>query len=174
MDNLSLFFLIFGLSNQYQLLDYLMIFGARYVILLTFLIIFVLVFKGSIKERKAFLLTILAIPVAVVIIKIIHLFIFEPRPFVTYHFTPLFSYDPDASFPSRHASIMSVIAFAYTYFKSKWAILFLTFMIWIGISRIYVGVHYPLDILGGVLVGATSIVISKQIIRLLFRRLFPS
>jgi len=174
MDNVSVFFLIFGLSNHSPLLDQLMIFGARYLILLTFLIIFILIFKGTTAEKKAFLLTILAIPIAIIIIKIIHLFYFEPRPFVTYQLIPLFTYDPDASFPSRHASIMAVVALSYIYFKSKWSVLFLILLIWLGVSRVYVGVHYPIDILGGVIVGIISLIIAKIIIRLIKLRFSTS
>ena len=167
MDNISLFFLIFGLNNHSVVLDGLMIFGARYLILIAFLIFFILAFKGNTQEKKAFLLAILALPIAVLIIMGIHLFFFEPRPFVTFHLTPLYPFNPDASFPSRHASFIAVIAFSYIYFKSRWAVLLLIFMLWVGISRIYVGVHYPVDILGGIIVGIISLLITKQIIKFL-------
>lgn len=167
MDNTALFYLIFNLSNHNPLLDYLMIFGARYLIFAVFLLSLILIFKGTINEKKAFLLIILALPIAVLIIMGIHLFLYVPRPFVTLHLTPLYPYNPDASFPSRHASIMAATAFSYLYYKSKWSILFLILMLWVGISRIYVGVHYPIDILGGILVGIVSLILAKQIIKLL-------
>src|SRR3989344_1037512 len=149
MDNIGLFFLIFGFSNHSQTLDNLMVFITHYLIYLTFLLMFILGFKGKIKEKKALLLAVLAIPIAILLIKVIHIFINEPRPFVNYHFSPLTGSAANASFPSRHATIMAVIAFAYTYFKSKWSPFFLSLMILVGISRIYVGVHFPIDILGG-------------------------
>ncbi len=62
------------------------------------------------------------------------------------------------SFPSSHASNHFAIAF-YLIFcgftKSMWvkrAFLFWAFTI--SIAQIYVGLHYPLDILGGVILGA--------------------
>lgn len=167
MDNVGLFFLIFGLSNHSQLSDLLMIFGARYLIYFTFLLAFILAFKSGAKEKRALILTILFLPIIILIIILIHIFFFEPRPFVNFHFSPLIPYSEDASFPSRHASIMSAMAFAYTYYKSKWAPFFLFLMLWVGIARIYVGVHYPLDILGGFIVGVISLMITLQIKRLL-------
>ncbi len=167
IDNTSLFFIIFNLSNHSPLLDFLMIFGARYLIFVAFLLTFFLIFKGTIAEKKSFLLIILALPIAVLIIMGIHLFLYEPRPFVTYHLTPLYPYNPDASFPSRHASFMAAVAFAYAYFRSKWSALFIILMLWVGISRVYVGVHYPLDILGGFIVGIISLMIVKQIVQFL-------
>ena len=169
MDNVSLFFQIFNLNGHFWVLDQLMIFGSTYLIYLTFLFILFLGFKGGTKAKKAFLLILLGIPIAVLLIKVIHLFLYEPRPFVNFHFLPVVAEAADASFPSRHATIASVIAFSYTYFKSKWSTLFLLIMAWIGLSRIYVGVHYPLDIIGGFLVGVISLTLSLQIKRVLTR-----
>lgn len=172
MDNTLLFSPIYNFSHQSQILDSVMIFTTNYVLYISLLLTFILAIKGKIKEKKAFLLIILGIPLSILFIKGIHLFIFEPRPFVTYNFLPLADNNPDLSFPSRHATLMATVAFAYTYFKSKWAMLFLTLMILVGISRIFVGVHYPLDILGGFVVGVLSLFLALQIIRFLKRRFF--
>ncbi len=163
MDNTALFFSIYNLSHKSQILDSVMIFITNYVLSLTMLLSFILAIKGKIKEKKAFLLIILGIPISILLILGIHLFIHEPRPFVTFNFAPLADNKPDLSFPSRHATLMAVIAFSYFYFKSKWSYLFLTLMALVGISRIYVGVHYPIDILGGFLVSLVSIIIVLRI-----------
>lgn len=167
MDNTSLFFLIFGLSNHIPFIDNLMIFGARFVVFLSFILALILISKGTVKEKKAFLLTLAGIPLSVLLIVAIHFFLYESRPFVTYHFTPLYPYNPDASFPSRHTTFISLMAFSYLYYKSKWSPLFLLFLIWVGVSRVYVGVHYPIDILGGILIGIISLYLARIIVKLL-------
>lgn len=167
MDNISLFYLIFNLNNHSVILDNLMLFGARGVIIVALILFFILALRGSIKEKKAFLLALISYPLALIIIKIIHLFFIEERPFVTLQLTPLYHYIPDASFPSVHTTTMAVMALSYLYFRSRWSALFLILMIWVGISRIYVGVHYPLDILGGFIVGIISLMIVKQIVQFL-------
>lgn len=149
-----------------------MIFGARFIIYLTFILMFVLAFKGGVKEKKALVLAVLSIPILVLIIKTIHIFYFETRPFVNLQFDPLINATEDASFPSRHTSIMAALAFAYLYFKSKWAPLFLLLLIWVGVSRIYVGVHYPIDIIGGFLVGIIAAFFGLTLLKQLYRRLF--
>lgn len=164
MDNTSLFFVIFGLNGISSSLDKLMIFGAEYLIYLTVILMFILTFKGGTKERKALLLAILTIPISILLIKVIHIFINEPRPFVNYHLSPLTDSAANASFPSRHTSIMSGIAFAYVYFKSKWTLLFLLLMLWVGVARIFVGVHFPVDIIGGSITGLISSAVALQII----------
>lgn len=57
------------------------------------------------------------------------------------------------SFPSNHAlNNFAAAAFLYKlYPKFKW--IFFTVAILISISRIYLGVHYPSDVLGGALIG---------------------
>lgn len=162
-SNVTLFFWMHGLVGRSLFLDTLMKFGAEPLIYIMILLILILGIIGKTNDKKAFLLLFIALPVAFFLIKIIHLFLFEPRPFVTFNFTPLAEEAANASFPSRHATISALIAFAYTYFKSKWAIFFLPLMLWVGISRVYVGVHYPLDIAGGFLVAAISVILSLQI-----------
>lgn len=163
IDNLGLFFFVFGLSNKNSFLDTVMVFGAEFVVYLTLILIFFLAIGGGKNEKKSLIVVLISLPVAIILIKFIHLFYLEPRPFISQNITPLIIHARDASFPSRHTTIMAVVSFVYLYYKSKWTplILFLTF--WVGISRIYVGVHYPLDILGGIVVGLLATFISIKI-----------
>ncbi|TSA23496.1 phosphatase PAP2 family protein [bacterium] len=57
------------------------------------------------------------------------------------------------SFPSNHAMNMFTAATVLSYFYQKYSGYFLGFAALIGFSRIYVGVHYPLDIIGGAVFG---------------------
>lgn len=149
-----------------------MIFGSTQLIYLTILLIFILGIKGKTSEKKVLILIFLSIPIAVLLIKGIHLLYFENRPFVTYNLPPIVEEDINASFPSRHATISAIIAFAYLYFKSKWAPLFLSVAAWIGISRIYIGVHYPWDVIGGLAVALISLFVGLQIKKVLFQTYF--
>jgi len=57
------------------------------------------------------------------------------------------------SFPSGHAtnSMAAAILFGLTFRRWLWAFLFLSILV--SYSRIYIGVHYPFDMLGGWLLG---------------------
>jgi len=58
------------------------------------------------------------------------------------------------SFPSNHAAnITAAMAFISLRYK-KYTIFFLSFAAAVSYSRVYVGVHYPLDVLGGAILGA--------------------
>lgn len=167
MDNVGLFFLIFNLSNQSPILDSIMIFITKYLIYLAFLFMLIISIKNKTNDKKAFILAIITLPIAILLIKIVHIFFVEQRPFITYNLIPLTDNFTDLSFPSRHATIIAVLAFSYMYFKSKWSVLLLTSTTLIGLSRIYIGVHYPLDVLGGFVLGAVSLIITIKLVKLL-------
>jgi undecaprenyl-diphosphatase len=57
------------------------------------------------------------------------------------------------SFPSSHAANNFAAAYVITYFFKKNQWFFYSIAGLMAFSRVYIGVHYPLDILGGTLVG---------------------
>ena len=60
----------------------------------------------------------------------------------------------DASFPSGHtgASFASSVAI-YRQIPKKFAVFFIVLASLIALSRLYVGIHYPTDVLGGLVTG---------------------
>lgn len=59
----------------------------------------------------------------------------------------------DNSFPSDHASVAFAVAFAVLVFHRRLGILLVAVAIGVGLDRILVGVHYPVDVLTSVFVG---------------------
>lgn len=59
------------------------------------------------------------------------------------------------SFPSSHATNISAVAVLFGYFYRKGTIWFISIAVLVGFSRIYVGVHYPGDVLFGFMVGSS-------------------
>ncbi len=59
----------------------------------------------------------------------------------------------DASFPSGHAATSFAAATILSLAKPRLAPLWFLLALAVGFSRIYVGVHYPLDIVGGAVLG---------------------
>ncbi len=76
------------------------------------------------------------------------------RPFAAHpaaHVWGSRSHDP--SFPSDHASAAFAIAFAVFLFDRLVGSVFLAAAVVIGAGRVFIGAHYPLDVLAGSLVG---------------------
>lgn len=64
-------------------------------------------------------------------------------------------------FPSNHAAnSMAIAVFFYLYFRRPlWTTLLFVFALLMGLSRVYLGAHYPLDVLGGYVLGAIIAVV---------------
>ena len=87
----------------------------------------------------------------------------RPRPYVYYADNPLFMswyefagahVESDKSFPSGHTTAAFEIGVAlFLVLNKKYSWIFPVFSALVGLSRIYLMVHYVTDVLGGVLVG---------------------
>ena len=78
------------------------------------------------------------------------------RPFKTYDDINKYSNAGSLSFPSGHTSAAFSIATALSLEFPKWYVIAPS-MLWastMGYSRIYLGVHYPSDVLVGAIIGA--------------------
>lgn len=156
MDNLNLFQLIFHFSRRSILLDQFFIYITNYLNWLVLLFTLVWALWGGKKEKQILFIAVLGIVLGIFLIQLIHLFITEPRPFLTLSITPLIPPPTSFSFPSGHATIASALTTAYFLEKSRLTPYVAVAAFLVSFSRIYVGVHYPLDILGGVIVGFVS------------------
>ena len=78
----------------------------------------------------------------------------RPRPPVRYpepH--PLIGLPNDSSFPSGHAATSFACATVLTAYEPRLAPLWIVLASAVAFSRVYVGVHYPLDVIGGAALG---------------------
>jgi undecaprenyl-diphosphatase len=78
---------------------------------------------------------------------------------------PLVTPPRDASFPSGHAATSFAAATILSFARPRWAPAFYLFALGIGFSRVYVGVHYPLDIVGGAVLGIAVAIGLRWLVR---------
>lgn len=135
--------------------DYFFIFGAKYLYLLAGVIVLVWFWKlPKEKKKEIIIFGVIALPVIYLVSKIGAWLYFDPRPFVVGHFAPLIPHDPDNGFPSDHALLMSAIASIIYPFNKKVSAGVWIIAVLVGISRVYVGIHHPIDIVGSVVISA--------------------
>lgn len=111
--------------------------------------------KKTWKHRRDFLKMLAALVAAALISMVLKTVIDRERPFITYPDIEKLSSGGSASFPSGHALEAFSIAMALTLVTRKRSIAVAVF-IWaflVAYSRMALGVHYPSDVAGGVLIG---------------------
>ncbi len=123
---------------------------------------------GSENTRKVALIGLAALLLANVAVYLLKYIVAEPRPFIVLpNVIQLVSESEAYGFPSGHSAssfaVMMVIGLKYRlHIKGKtYRLLYplLAFASLIAFSRVYVGVHYPLDVVFGAIVGILSAVL---------------
>jgi len=113
-------------------------------------------FKIFVQKWKEIALVFFSGILAWFLASILKIMIHHPRPFVLFsQVTPLFT-ETDFSFPSGHATFYMALSFALFFSHKKVGYIFMFIALLIGIARIIVGIHFPLDILGGFVLGTLT------------------
>lgn len=164
-QNIHLFYLInLGLDNS--TLDVLMTFITDFGSLIAWAIICILLFVfGGEKAKKVAILGLVALLVTNLAVGLLKIIVAEPRPFMVLPNAELLvAEDGSYSFPSSHAAssfaAATLIGLKYSFkFRKKSYLLIsplIAFAAVIAFSRIYIGVHYPLDVITGAVIGIVS------------------
>ena len=160
--DLKLFKLINRLSGRFSPMDQLMILISNRVRYAYLLIIVLMLFKNRFNKRIA-LETGIAVTISFFSHFFIHLFYFKPRPFIKRRVGILIPSKTDSSFPSKH----TMLAFAASTTVFMFHRTLGTIMMWMsaltGFSRVWVGHHYPSDIIGSALLGSLTSLVTRII-----------
>ena len=120
---------------------------------------------GGNRSRKIAILGLAALILGNVVVYVLKYVVAEPRPFLVLgNVHQLVSESEVYSFPSGHSAssfaVATVLGLKYSLnFKNKrFRLIYplIAFAALIGFSRVYIGVHYPLDVLFGALIGVLS------------------
>jgi undecaprenyl-diphosphatase len=150
--DLRLFWAINSLSKHTDSINRMMILISnrmRYVYALVLLILWF-------KNRSITVNALIAASASLFIGWIIRLFSFRPRPFVYRRVGILIPSKRNSSFPSKHTLLAFAVSTTIFLYHRTLGGIFTCLSLLTGISRIWVGHHYPSDILGSALMGSCA------------------
>jgi len=134
-----------------------------------FLVIFAIVLFFLLRKnwrRQTYYFSVVALSLLVssgVITTTLRFFFYRARPYIALSLEPLFM-KTSSAFPSGHAVFFFTLAAAVLFFNKKMGIWFLVVAALMGFARVFSGVHYPLDVLGGAVIGVLSVLFAVYIL----------
>jgi len=150
--NMEFFRLINNLANKNTVLDKIMIFFSKdvpYIFMAVIAIVFILgITKKNCDYRKVAFNTFVITVINLILSFIIGGIYYVDRPFVHNKVNLLLPHATDASFPSDHATGTMSIALGLTKYNKLLGRMLTVISIIVGFSRVYVGHHYPMDVIG--------------------------
>lgn len=165
MDNFF-FHIINDQAGKNSGLDFLGVFSAKYLEYFLVFLLFLFLIERFSKYWPMVLKAFVAAGLARLgIVNIIRLIWPRTRPFVENNINLLVEKSDEASFPSGHAAFyFAISAIVFSYDKKAGVLFFLVSFI-ITISRVFVGIHWPSDILAGAVIGIFSAWLVNKISR---------
>ncbi|WP_442892120.1 phosphatase PAP2 family protein [Companilactobacillus sp. HBUAS59699] len=163
--DIYLFRSVNNLANKSDLLNLVGIFTAKYTVYILALIMICLWFvkRNDSKFRQMLMISVISCLLSELVGKFIAGNIyFHRQPFaVLSSVNQLIPKSVGNSFPSDHTIVFfSIMIIFFIYTKSKIRYIFPVIAIIVGLSRIFVGVHYPIDVFVGASIGTIISIIS--------------
>ena len=151
----TIFSAINGLAGQNSFLDQFGIFFAKYFLYIFLGIALLLLYRKDLRNNVYAGIVSLLISRGI-IVEIIKRVIARPRPFETLDVHLLLVDEGTRrSFPSGHTVMLFSLAFAF--WGTRWFWPFFALAMIGSLSRVFVGVHYPTDILASIVIAAAVV-----------------
>ena len=151
--------LINGLAEHSWVLDHLMAFSAQYLVFFAVPLLLVLWFWPFSAETRAAnqriaLATSLAIVLALSLAHVLARLDHDARPFASDPATRLLiHHTADNSFPSDHATLAFAVGATIVWWRRVMGLAALVAAFLIAFARVFVGVHWPEDVVAGAMTG---------------------
>lgn len=140
----------YGDHTGTPILNELMIFVTEYLVYLIPIALLYLWFSSEDGKSKS-VFVFVTIVVSLAISYAMGQFYSHPAPY-TAGYETLITEAPENSFPSQHTTVVFAFTWPVFYLQDRWrdGLVVLALASLVGISRVYVGVHYPIDIAGAI------------------------
>lgn len=157
--DLALFNFIHAPAGRWFLLDWLAIFLAVYVGYILVVLFLVMVFKEKDRKKRAYAFAwwvLSAIVSRGIIAQVFYFFYHRLRPFEALGVESVFTPGPNTAFPSGHMAFYATFIIPVFYLNKKWGWIYTAAVAVMGIARIYGAVHWPTDIIAGIVIAVAS------------------
>jgi undecaprenyl-diphosphatase len=147
-------------------MDYFFIFGAKYAIIISPLLVIWYIYRHRASWRRDLIFILPVLCLTAVLGFIAGHLHYSSRPFILNGVAPLIPHIPNNGFPSDHMLLAAGLAASALYIDRKLAIWLWIMALYVGYSRIYVGVHHFLDIVASVVIA----LLSSYLVHIVLRR----
>jgi len=125
----------------------------------------------AIELRKRVLIAICSLLGSCLIVMIVNELYFRERPFNLHEAKLIFYAPTDSSFPSNSTAAMFGLSIPILKTRMRVGMMMLLASMCLGLCRIYVGVHFPGDVIGGVLVALLSFCVTILLFKVIDKQL---
>lgn len=163
--NVHLFRTINDLGKQYSMFNPAMIFIAQYAVFVLALAAIAMCFSRDKMNRFIVLSAIATFAISELFGKIAGTFHFNYQPFVELgNVNQLVKKEAGNSFPSDLTMLCFSFGVTFWLFKRGRAFLWVVLAIFVGVARVWVGVHYPGDVLAGAAISVIVAIIVYKVV----------
>ncbi|MEA2484315.1 MAG: hypothetical protein QOC55_2262 [Thermoleophilaceae bacterium] len=132
--------------------------GASQIVFAAVLVALLLLVPGARRElaRRAAVAAAASLALALLVTHLLAGVVGRPRPFVAHPGTihAFLAHAADPGFPSEHSAAAFAIATAVALRVKSWGAILIVLAVVLAAGRVFLGVHYPSDVLVGAVIGA--------------------
>lgn len=163
--NITLFYFLYNFAFQYQWLDGLIWFFAVpfiYIMMVVTVVYFLIIFNFSntkdisilIRNKgKEIFFVFFSAGFAYAISYVVKMIVHADRPFIALANIQSLFVETGYAFPSSHSATISALAFSVFFRNKRFGYICMVAGLFIGLARVASGVHFPIDIIGGYMIG---------------------